>query len=561
MRILKPGEWAKGRFDRWLRDYPRATPVGIFIVALGLVGASAWSVQMAGERSGRAAAEVKAAEIAAAIERQAAANSAYFQATGALFLSSQSVSPDFFEQFIDRLRIDHNMSGVIAIGWSATVNRRDVPALVAQMRASGHPDFRVHPAPRDEAVVHTITMLEPQTPSNMALVGFNMHSEARRAAAMERARRTNAIAATGPVNLIVDKGRRERLGFVVYLPVTELNGARRFKGLVYSAVRTGDFIRAAVKPGQLDTGHVEIFDITRQPAERIFSSGEDGELKGRPVEQRLDIFDQQWMLRFHPHEHATLYPLTLVVISGGVAFSMLLLAYILLVQRRNRDLQDLVAAQAERETERAAFVRELNHRVKNTLANVTSIISLTRRNARDLDSFTGSLLERVRALAASHSLLDGAQWGPTDLKALAEAQLRSHDLAGTRIHIDGPNVLVSPNDALSVGLALHELMTNATRYGALSNDEGRVDVSWQVVGPDLVSVQWRESGGPPVAEPARRGFGLTLIERALAQELGSPIAIDFLPEGLRCQFVIALRKPRSFRLRKDEEARGRAAAS
>jgi two-component sensor histidine kinase len=236
------------------------------------------------------------------------------------------------------------------------------------------------------------------------------------------------------------------------------------------------------------------------------------------------------------------------VLVGGVAFASLLLAYILLVQRRNEDLQILVAAQAEREAERASFVRELNHRVKNSLSNVTSIISLTRRNANDLDSFTSSLLERVRALAASHSLLDGAQWGPTDIKALVEAQVSSHDHADGRIRMNGPNVLISPNDALSIGLALHELLTNAARYGALSTNEGQVDIDWHVSG-DAVAVSWVEHGGPTVTEPAKRGFGLNLIERALAQELGSPIMIDFLPGGLRCKFSVPLRAPKSFRLR------------
>ncbi len=554
MKVVKPGEWAKSRFDRWLRDYPRATPIGIFLVALMLVAISAWSVELASERSRRADAEVQAGEIAAAIGRQSASNSAYFQATGALFSSAQSVAPDFFREFVRRLRVDYDLTGVVALGWSEVIDRSALPELQARMKSEGVENFRVFPEPDPhDRTINAITMLEPRTPPNAQLIGFNMHHEPRRVAAMERARRTNALAATDPVHLAIDRGRPGVQGFLVYLPVTEIDGEGRFKGYVYSAIRTGDFIRSAVKPSLLTFGRIEIFDETEAGRELIFENGESDGAPGPPIEQRLSVFDQQWTMRFYPHTHHALFPLTLVVISGGVAFSMLLLAYILLVQRRNRDLQDLLEAQAERETERAAFTRELNHRVKNTLANVTSIISLTKRNASDLDSFTASLLERVRALAASHSLLDGAQWGPTDLRALVEAQLSSHDLDGKRFHVEGPNVLISPNDALSIGLALHELMTNAARYGALSTEEGHVDIRWQLAGADLVSVNWQERGGPTVSPPNRRGFGLNLIERALAQELGSPIAIDFPPAGLRCQFVIALRKPRSFRLRTGKE--------
>jgi len=552
MRNWEIGKRTKGRFDRWLRDYPRATPIGVFLFALTLVGASAWSVELALERTRRAANVVRTSEIVGALERQVAANTAYFQATSALLLSAQTVSPDFFRQFIDRLRLDYDLTGVVGLGWAEAVDRRDIPAFTDEMTQRGHANFRIFPEPRaSDQTVYVITMIEPRTVGNVELVGFNMRSDIRRAGAIDRALRTQAMAATDPVQLMVDRDRPGRGGFIVFLPVTAPDNDEVFRGFVYSAIRTSDFIHSAVKPALFDTGRIEIFDTTPEGEELIFSAGEEGAL-GRPLEQRLAVFDQQWVVRFHPLGQHTLFPLTLVVLIGGISFALLLLAYILLAQRRNEDLLALINAQAEREAERAAFVRELNHRVKNSLSNVTSIIALTKRNAKDMDSFATDLMERVRALAASHSLLDGAQWGPTDLKALVEAQLASHDHAHGRILAEGPNVLISPNDALSIGLALHELLTNATRYGALSTDEGEVSLHWEVVGSETVSVSWEERGGPPVSEPAKRGFGLNLIERALAHELGRPIRIEFPQAGLRCQFAIPLRKPKSFRLRSKE---------
>jgi len=548
MKSWKPGEWTKGRFDRWLRDYPRATPIAVFLFVLSLVGGSALSVEVAGDRTNSADAQMQASEIAAAIEREGAASSAYLQATSALFMSLHDVSPDFFRQFVDRLRLAYDLRGVVGLGWSEAVDPAGIPDLERRMLARGHTGFRVYPAPGTaDRELNIVTMLEPQTPSNRRALGYNMASEARRREAMYRARQTNGIAASDPVKLLQDSASAEAPGFLVYIPVNSM-GRGLFKGYVYTPVRTRDFILSAVKSRLPSTGHVEIFDLNPRGMERIFSSDPDGTAVGDPVEQRLAVFDQQWLLRYYPHADRSLSPLTLVVLVGGVSFALLLLAYILLVQRRNEDLHALVAAQAEREAERASFVRELNHRVKNSLSNVTSIISLTRRNAKDLDSFTSSLLERVRALAASHSLLDGAQWAPTDFKALVEAQVRSHDEAGGRISMNGPNVLISPNNALSIGLALHELLTNAARYGALSTNEGQVSIDWHVSGEEI-AVLWEEHGGPPVTEPAKRGFGLNLIERALAQELGRPIQIDFLPGGLRCRFAIPLRTPKSFRLR------------
>jgi len=552
MRSGKFGEQAKGRFDRWLRDYPRATPIGVFLFALLLVGISAWSVELAGERTRQADATVQASEIAAAIERQAAANNAYFQATSALFVGPQPISPAFFHQFVEQLRLNYDLTGVVALGWSELVPRDRLADLARRMTAEGHPNFRLHPEmPGATGPADVITMVEPQTPRNLQLIGFNMRSEARRIDAMERARQTNSVAATDPLTLVIDQEAEHGPSFVVYVPVTSLSDAPSFKGFVYGAIRIQDFIHSALKARSASPGHIEIFDSGPAGFSRIFSSVKTGELLGKPVEQRLSVFDQQWLLRYAPPGQHVFYPLTLVVLIGGASFSLLLLAYILLVQRRNEDLHMLIAAQGERETERAAFVRELNHRVKNTLANVTSIISLTRRNATNIDSFTSDLLERVRALAASHSLLDGAQWGPTDLHALVEAQIGQTGGLGQRIHIDGPNVLISPNDALTVGLALHELLTNAVRYGALSTENGQVTISWQVESAaDAVAVTWEERGGPAITPPERRGFGLNLIERALAHELGQPITIEFPPSGLRCRFSVSLRKPRPFRLRR-----------
>ncbi|MBU0794386.1 MAG: CHASE domain-containing protein [Alphaproteobacteria bacterium] len=545
------GRRAKRRFDRWLREYPRATPIGVFLFALALVGASAWSVEVASERTRRAAAVMQASEIVSALERQAAANSAYFQATSALFLSSRRVTPDFFRSFITRLRLDYDLTGVTALGWARASMPSELPALTGRMLEAGIDDFAIHPPPSQaDGPLFIVTIIEPDTPMNHAVIGFNMRSEARRAAAIDRALRTRAMSATDPVKLMIDQNEDHATGFVVYLPIAD-DDSDEVRGLVYGAIRTEEFILSAVKPSLIETGRIEIFDTTPDGEELIFAVGESEKIEN-PLEQRFAVFDQQWAVRFYPTGGHWLYPLTLVVLIGGVSFSMLLLAYVLLVQRRNQDLVELVNAQAEREAERAAFVRELNHRVKNSLSNVTSIIALTRRNATDINSFADNLMERVRALAASHSLLDGAQWGPTDLKALIETQLGSHGHAHGRILADGPNVLISPNDALSIGLALHELLTNATRYGALSTDEGEVRLHWSVVDDEKISVSWEERGGPPVAEPAKRGFGLNLIERALAHELGTPIRIEFPPSGLRCEFDIPLRKPKSFQLRRKD---------
>lgn len=543
-------ERVKSLFDRWLRDYPRATPIAVFVIATLLVLSAAGAVQRAGSNSHSADVRAQAREIVSAIEQQAASSSAYLASTSAFFSTLDNVSPALFHDFVDRVRIFYDLDGVVGVGWSQALPVRDIPAWEARWRREGFGTVRLRPRIEPEnGIVHVITMLEPRTPENMAALGFNMRSEARRAVAMDKAEQTNSLTATDPVKLLQDEKLTHSPGFLVFAPVITRKGPWQLQGLVYSPIRTADFIEAAVSQRLRDSGRIQLYDDTSNGRELIYETAPDNAAFDDAVEERISVFDQQWTLRYAPPARSSLYPFTLVVLIGGTSFSLLLLAYVLLVQRRNDDLFAMVNAQTEREVERAAFVRELNHRVKNTLANVTSMISLTKRNATSLDGFASALLDRVRALAASHSLLDGGQWGPTDINMLVESQLGSFHKGEGRITIDGPSQLISPNDALTLGLALHELATNAVRHGALSTEEGQVRLSWTDEDDDWIHVSWTESGGPPVVAPARYGFGLNLLERALAQGIERPISIAFPIEGVRISFFIPRREAREFRLR------------
>lgn len=178
---------------------------------------------------------------------------------------------------------------------------------------------------------------------------------------------------------------------------------------------------------------------------------------------------------------------------------------------------------------------ELAHRLKNVLAVVQSVAHQTMRNAADLPSASQNLSARLVALGAATDVLTGASWRSADLRSLVEHALAPHGELGTRILLDGPAVALQPQVAVALALALHELATNAAKYGALSNDAGHVHLSWQVdgTGPDArFGLAWRERGGPPVSVPTRRGFGSTLIERSLRSYFGGTAATEFSLEGL-----------------------------
>lgn len=183
---------------------------------------------------------------------------------------------------------------------------------------------------------------------------------------------------------------------------------------------------------------------------------------------------------------------------------------------------------------RALLAEELKHRVKNTMATMQSIAHQTLRGASFIDEAYRTLDARLQSLSAAHDMLTRENWAGAPLGEVAEKALGAFQGGGGLFLIDGPEVWLPPRLALT--MALHELATNAVKYGALSRDGGRVALTWEMVvrsGPALLKLTWEESGGPSVTPPTRGGFGSKLIERALASEMGGQAELDYCPSGVR----------------------------
>ena len=192
------------------------------------------------------------------------------------------------------------------------------------------------------------------------------------------------------------------------------------------------------------------------------------------------------------------------------------------------------------EAQRDLLVAELSHRVKNTLATVISIARQSFATNPDAVEAQRSFNARIRALGQTHSRLAEANWTGVSLEAVLLDELapyRHED--GANLRISGPVTMLNAKHALTLGMAMHELATNAAKYGALSTEHGVVDISWEMDGEQL-RLTWTESGGPPVTEPTRKGFGRLLIERVLASDLDGDVRLDFAREGLRCAITLPI---------------------
>jgi PAS domain S-box-containing protein len=213
-----------------------------------------------------------------------------------------------------------------------------------------------------------------------------------------------------------------------------------------------------------------------------------------------------------------------------------------------RDITERVRVeQALRESEERAremaqrqhlLASELSHRVKNTLATVQGIATQTLRATSSKEGFEKAFLGRIALLARTQDLLTHSDWKGAGLDSIARASILPHaptgEGVGGGVSIEGPHVLLPPKQVVAMSMILHELATNAVKYGALSSEGGRLELNWRT-DSSQVAMRWRERGGPSVAIPARRGFGSTLIQRLASFELEGSATVNYAPEGVECE--------------------------
>jgi PAS domain S-box-containing protein len=189
------------------------------------------------------------------------------------------------------------------------------------------------------------------------------------------------------------------------------------------------------------------------------------------------------------------------------------------------------------------LISELDHRVKNLLARVAVISSYTRQGSNSIDQFVAVLDRRIQSMANAHSLLSQNRWSGVNLADLVHNQLAPYATIANTV-ISGPDVTLTPTTTQAVAMALHELVTNAVKYGALSSPNGHVSVNWdrhQHEGATpRVEIEWRETGGPPVVSSPKLGYGTNLIRELIPHELGGTVDLAFAPDGVRCKIDVPI---------------------
>jgi two-component sensor histidine kinase len=525
-------------------------PVAIFLLIAAITVLSVFAIERGEDARAQVQLHGRATAIASALERRAQASSAYLRAGAALLATLDEVPPARFRRFVSELRLDADYRGAEGIGWAPVVFPDEIEAYDAQLAAEAPGRVRLHPRLEGgQPYAVPVTYLEPDTERNRRALGFDMYSDPVRRTAMQEAERTARPTASGRVTLRQDGGGGEA-GFLIYMPVFEpVAGGRRLKGFIYSPFTAREFLAAALELENAGNFGVRLYDGAVREA-NLMASIDNAVAQGDTVSERVEVGDTPWFLSVTSTYGGGLSGLSMVtMIFGMLVASLLMLLVRMLTQQALEDEASLRWFE-EQASIRNSLTRELNHRVKNTLANVLSIMALTRRRSKSLEEFADGLDGRIRALSATHDLLTKSDWGTTPIRAVVEAELLPYTQdTDHQVDLQGPDIELAPNDALSLGLATHELATNASKYGSLSQPGGRVSVHWKLVSPGLVRIEWQESGGPPVKAQRGRGFGTDLIERIVAHELKNPVELDFAPEGVRCVLTVPVRRPIEFAMR------------
>jgi len=542
---------ARVEAQRWYVRFPRAVPVGIFVLTMAITALSVFAIEQVEADRRKGQLREVASAVASALARRSIAHVTYLKAGAILFSDGRRVTADRFHDFAHDLESNEEFRSPDGISWVARVPREKIPEFQAARRAAGDPGFTVHPAPEPgRDFVLPITYFGQSEATKRSALGRDIFADPGRRPALVAASRQNRPVATGKLVVARADGSGTWTGFILYMPVYEdTAGQRTLSGYISAPFDGQALLSSALELEQTQGLGVRLYD-GEERADRLIAQVEPRRRTDNSLSRVVEIGDHRFLLVVTTLQPGTLSALSLVTLLFGIMVASLLMIMARLLTSQAEEDRVSLTWLREQSSIRNSLTRELNHRVKNTLANVLSIIALTSRRATDLKSFVDSLNGRIRALSATHDLLTDLDWGPTPLRAVIAMELapyaagRDHDIA-----MVGPDVMLAPNDALSLGLAIHELATNATKYGALSVPSGRIGVSWEPVGTDLVRVAWVERHGPSVSQERRRGFGTDLIERIVAQELGGGVELRFDPEGVSCSLAVPVRQPAVFQIR------------
>ena len=378
-----------------------------------------------------------------------------------------------------------------------------------------------------------------------------MATEERRRAAMQRAIETGEPSATEPLILVQEITPVRQTGVLVYLPFAATGGELR--GFVYSPIRMGDLFRSALAGHSLPV-EIRAVDVDNPELPLFSTQGFDQAAgEGRPSsELTVPVAGRDWSFAAVATEGFVAAERPRFTILTAIAFALLAVASGLAAQSQRTALRRARALDAEiqrRATQKDVLLREMSHRIKNSISRTIAIVRQSSSSSATKEEFVESVTIRLRAMAAAQDLLIASGNDRADLADLLTSELQQ--LYGGKVRplvVQGPQVSLNAQQTLALGLAVHELATNSLKYGAGASPDGELKLTWTIETNETrreLVLSWDEfipEGAPfrPALSPTGNGFGIRLIEACVQTDLGGTVARYPHAEGIRVEMRVPL---------------------
>ena len=535
-------------------------PALIFLAVALVSVAMASSAYRAAEDAARIKFDATADDAVARIESNVDLHMALLRATHAFVVARQdNISASDFKAFFVTLDVDRNFPGLRGLGLLGLAENGENAALEQAIRDRHDRAIDLFP-PSDEPLRTPILLYEPLDHASKAGIGYDMFSDPLRRDAIVAALDTGEPRATGQVMLGQAVNSESTPGFLVFEGLAELGQAGQRDvtstnaGLVYATFRTRELFAAALDRYPKLPVHVEAFDGAPGTGVPLFQSSEPASRsfdEDFVTSRNILVAGRPWTVRFSPTD-AFVEPASRVLPLLLGVLCLLLGGAIAVAARYQLRAYDAVAnlnATVEKSlVEKDLMLQEMKHRIKNSIARVLAIARQTAASAPDIAQFSASFSARMQAMAASQDMLTRSHWGKVELGELLRIELGQvfgKDLPEGAL--SGPQVLLSERITQALGLTLHELATNALKYGEAATRPDALSVTWTVVGAGRakrLEMMWSERAAKPVEPPTRLGFGTRLIDMNITRELGGEIERSYGPTGLDIKLSIPLGVPK-----------------
>lgn len=524
---MRPSLWA----DRLMALSVRVIGLVIMLAALAAAIASFFY--------NKAQESDQAARIGMQVNARLSDQLSILEGVRALYQSDKTTGGASVRAYLAALQPQARAPGMQGVGVAIAMARRTPAAVEARLRENYGRDIAVWPA-TDQPVGFPIVLIEPDDPLNADALGYDMYSEPIRREAMRRAWLTGQPAASGIVQLVQERhAGSKQPGFLIYIPVyaeqplldagaapppdeaatpptvATARGARPVEAFVYAPFRIHDLM-TSVLGRQIDgIDGIEVTAGEGPSAPRVFVHGKIG---WDAHEQRLQVADRQWTMRISYGRFIDRLGRPLAILLFGVAIAFLAIRLHQMQHRRLGAFQALAEEKERHAEDRELMIGEMAHRMKNAFARIGALARITARESKDLPDFETRFDGRLRALSDAKQMLVTGAVETVDLGAIIRRELGLAGWPADRLAaLAGPDVRLGDEAAQALALAIHELVTNSIKYGALAG-RGELAVGWRRDGEE-VTLDWTESGLPETPHVDTESFGTQFIRSLIERQL------------------------------------------